>query len=681
MNSLNCVSSKSTKKKKSSLETRNEKKEAFNMADKPDSESPSPSVNRSDSLIEETHVTDAETGHTGSIGKHIEQIENIDDSQSEHDISGSEEKTQKSCAKDITEVEISGDTIENKEKSEINLEELGFVEVNESDVVDMASVNAGKVKFDMEVEDETVEVFSEFVDMRSVIGDIKVKHSVEEVVEISAELLLQYLKRHQKKQYKAVLRNGSWDIKHNIRHSLWFNICHYLHKADDHDIFSEFAEDLFSPGDASDIRVPAFVDVDHLNYYHLSQDGIHSAKQILCVLEHSCPDIIYSPILFSVLSLFLHYMDVSQCYNCLYSLLRNKESGFLPTTKVSVEASKLVIRDLAKKYAKSGYVLVVRNCGNVDQVFDTWIWWIFEDLPFSYLVRIMDCYLNEGIKVFYRVALAILTLFAKTNIKKSPKKDNSTGNILSALRQFCREVPVGVDKLLKTGFSIRGLGRKEIRKLQVKHEMYVTSTKHVNNFNEGQASRLSITRSFSGPIVLQNLGTDTLTVDMLYAILKWIPTRYAICQPELLYTSEEHGTSLVTLYQRVENYQPTIIVIKTTQDEVFGAFCSACWRDRRQKSQLLSYFGTGETFLFTLWPEKKKYEWVGLKEENISNTASMFQAGDRKILTVGGGHGNAISLDENLLHCRTEKCDTFDNEPLSKCEDFQCKVVEVYGFV
>jgi hypothetical protein len=113
-------------------------------------------------------------------------------------------------------------------------------------------------------------------------------------------------------------------------------------------------------GDASDIRVPAFVDLDHLNYYHLSQDGIHSAKQILCVLEHSCPDIIYSPILFSVLSLFLHYMGVSQCYNCLYSLLRHKESGFLPTTKVSVEASKLVIRDLAKKYAVC--ILIIAIC-------------------------------------------------------------------------------------------------------------------------------------------------------------------------------------------------------------------------------------------------------------------------------------------------------------------------------
>ncbi|KAH3811050.1 GTPase-activating protein skywalker-like [Dreissena polymorpha] len=165
----------------------------------------------------------------------------------------------------------------------------------------------------------------------------------------------------------------------------------------------------------------------------------------------------------------------------------------------------------------------------------------------------------------------------------------------------------------------------------------------------------------------------------LYAVWTWLPNRFSVCQPELLYTTEEHGTSLVTLYQRVENHQPTVIVIKTTNDEIFGAFCSADWSDRRQKSSLLSYFGTGETFIFTLYPIKQKYEWVGLKDENIPNTANMFQAGDNSILTIGGGHGEAIFLDENLLHCRSEKCDTFNNEPLSQSEDFKCKVVEVYG--
>ena len=43
-------------------------------------------------------------------------------------------------------------------------------------------------------------------------------------------------------------------------------------------------------------------------------------------------------------------------------------------------------------------------------------------------------------------------------------------------------------------------------------------------------------------------------------------------------------------------------------------------------------------------------------------------------------HGEAILLDENLLHCRTEHSDTFANEPLCAKKDFCCKVVEVYGF-
>lgn len=35
-----------------------------------------------------------------------------------------------------------------------------------------------------------------------------------------------------------------------------------------------------------------------------------------------------------------------------------------------------------------------------------WIWWILQLLPFQHLVRVIDCFLHEGIKVknnFYKV--------------------------------------------------------------------------------------------------------------------------------------------------------------------------------------------------------------------------------------------------------------------------------------
>lgn len=573
-----------------------------------------------------------------------------------------------------TGVKDAEDYVDNKENS--------IPEILASDITikgDVANFTIGR---EGDALTEHNDVFCKFVDRVTIKDSIcvsNVDNNEEHNTPITEQLLLHYLKRNDVKHLKVFLRGSGWKESHAIRQRLWRNLCMYLHKADEHDIYMEYADDIFAKGGDTNenVRLPGFVDMDHLYSYHLTPEGIRHAKRILCVLEHSCPDIVFSPLLFSMVSLLHHYMDTSQCYNCIYALLRHKDGTFLSTTKVSFEASKLVIIDLAKKYAKAGYVNLVRNCGNIESVFETWIWWIFEDLPFFYLVRVVDCYLLEGVKIFYRVVLAILILYTKFNGRSS---SSNTGNILKSLRDFCRKMPVKATKLLKTAFGIRGLSRKEIRSLQVKHEMYINSIKRMPDNDPQTGNRLSMSRSFNGPVILQNIGSNTLTVDLLYTIWNWLPSRCTVCQPELLYTSEEHGTSLVTLYQRVEHYQPTIIVIKTTRDEIVGAFCSTYWRERRQIGQNLSYFGTGETFVFTLHPEKKKYEWVGLTQNNIPNTANMFQAGDRSILTIGGGHGEAISLDENLLHCRSEKCDTFNNKPLTMQEDFQCKVVEVYGF-
>ena len=75
-----------------------------------------------------------------------------------------------------------------------------------------------------------------------------------------------------------------------------------------------------------------------------------------------------------------------------------------------------------------------------------------------------------------------------------------------------------------------------------------------------------------------------------------------MAEPELIYSSNQHGISLTTFYTRSEKYEPTILVIKTTEKEVFGAYCSTTWATRNEKDdqgRRQHYFGTGETFLFT----------------------------------------------------------------------------------
>ncbi|XP_033759375.1 GTPase-activating protein skywalker-like isoform X2 [Pecten maximus] len=482
------------------------------------------------------------------------------------------------------------------------------------------------------------------------------------------------------KHLKAFLRTSLWSHDHQMRGLLWQQACKYLHKADGN-FYEEMVEELFNQrGQTAEVTLPSFVDFDNLPTYHLNTSGIQSVHKILAVMHHTNPDITYCPILFGLVSVFLHYMTPSDAYNCAYGLLRSKET-FIMQTKVSFEASKLVARDLAKKYAKSAYVNIVRNTNNIDSVFDSWYWWIFKDLPFPYLVCILDCFILEGIKVFYRAALAIIILYIKHTARRTRSSSkHGHADSASSIRQFCREFPFRTDKLLRTGFGVRGLTRKHIKKLQLKNEMYINS--HHLHPSASSQSMNGHRRANSGPTNIHIEGGSTIvSQEMLYTVWSWLPPRFAVCQPELLYTSEEHGTSLMTLYTRVEDHQPTLIVIKTTNDEVFGAFCSTYWRDRKRRTKNLSYFGTGETFIFTLSPKKQKYSWVGLKQEDIPNTANMFLAGDNSMLTVGGGNGEAIQLDANLHHCRTEKCDTFLNEPLCAEQDFTCKVVEVYGFV
>lgn len=75
--------------------------------------------------------------------------------------------------------------------------------------------------------------------------------------------------------------------------------------------------------------------------------------------------------------------------------------------------------------------------------------------------------------------------------------------------------------------------------------------------------------------------------------------------------------------------------------QVFGAYCSSRWFERNvkdDKGQRQAYFGTGETFLFSLYPERAKYPWVGIEnEKDLGHASELFMAADSKMITIGGG--------------------------------------------
>ncbi|XP_048387197.1 nuclear receptor coactivator 7-like isoform X3 [Stegostoma tigrinum] len=137
----------------------------------------------------------------------------------------------------------------------------------------------------------------------------------------------------------------------------------------------------------------------------------------------------------------------------------------------------------------------------------------------------------------------------------------------------------------------------------------------------------------------------------------------------LTYSTAVHGTSLRTLYRSLAVIDtPVLLVVKDMDNQIFGALASHPFRISDH------CFGTGETFLYTFNPQLKIFRWSG---EN-----SYFIKGDRDSLELGGGSGHfGLWLDADLYHGRSNPCSTFNNETLSKKEDFIVQDLEVWTFV
>ncbi|XP_013200546.1 GTPase-activating protein skywalker isoform X1 [Amyelois transitella] len=515
------------------------------------------------------------------------------------------------------------------------------------------------------------------------------------------------IQQGRKRELKILIRENSWPINSPVRASLWPALCkqHQHGKSMLDGFYWDMVTQVFGTVELPDkpIMLPPFVEATHCLGYHLTRKGRAVADRVVSVLGYACPDITYSPSLYPITAALLHFMPEEECYHCMASLVASKEKMFITQTKLLNEVTWKTVMQIAKKHAKSAAQHLSRLSGAIgpERIYADWQWWILAALPFPHLVRVLDCFFHEGIKVFYRVALAILILFHKhsTNQNSEWYAESTKNGVDHAIDKFCRNMPASPTKLLRTAFSIRALSSQYISRVFIKTEMTLKS-KQVMIGSRIVRSRSSDNLPTSQSQANIQMMSHTLTIrekmseetckQMLFTLWSWLPVRITMYQPVLLYTTEEHGCSLTTFYVRVEHHEPTLLMIKTCNNEVFGAYCSTRWFERNQKDERgnrQAYFGTGETFLFSLYPERAKYPWVGCStnadgktEERVAHGSELFMAADSKMITIGGGDGQAIWMDENIRFGKTDRCSTFNNPPLCPSGDFEIRVLEVYGF-
>lgn len=501
---------------------------------------------------------------------------------------------------------------------------------------------------------------------------------------------LQLLTTRQMVTLRSVCRTHHWPVGHDIRKKLWTQLCS-IHSDDGFKSQSNLVES--APGR----KLPSLVDVTYCRFYHLNQVGREFIDRILWTLARDFPEVAFCPLAYPLAALFLHYMNPDECLNCICSLLtantpvkiRESYRSMLPRSRIQLCKDAFVLIKLSKSISVSlwpalGLLRKQRDDLNkrrdLDPCIQEWPKWIFIGLPFEHLVRVVDCFLVEGFKFLMRIALALLILFRKSNAEEPT---------LDSMIQFCEKVPVTPQQLIRFACSLSRLTTAKISKQFRKAEAAMRRYPNLNGLT-CQPSPTAIRRgdmekdikisSRVTPRGLQSKIIDWVLLDILW---DWIPDRTAVLEPTLIFTTNEDGCSLRTFFLKTESISPTLLLIATQTGEVIGAFCSESWSRRRDSDG--SYFGNGETFLFTLKPKVLKYSWVGDNSigsatGSSNHSTQLFMNASPNHITVGAGGGTGLWLDQELSHGRSERCDTFQNEPLVASVDFECALVEVIAF-
>eukprot|EP00096_Caligus_rogercresseyi_P011606 TRINITY_DN4607_c0_g1_i1.p1 TRINITY_DN4607_c0_g1~~TRINITY_DN4607_c0_g1_i1.p1 ORF type:complete len:545 (+),score=96.93 TRINITY_DN4607_c0_g1_i1:97-1731(+) len=442
-------------------------------------------------------------------------------------------------------------------------------------------------------------------------------------------------------------------------------------------LYNDTIETLY-PDEASRASPPPFqpcIDPKLTSTYGLNEVGKASVRRIVHVIAYNSPELNYCPLIFPLAAIFRHFLSEDESYAFIMCLLGSRMKSYIPQSRQQEDIYSLVILEIASKFGGKAFRNLETDIGTSEEVekfFRRSHHWIFSKLPLTHLVQLIDYYLLEGEKILIRVVLALLKSFSKGSGRTESIRQNG---LYKAFDLHIKDIKTSPSHLMSKAFSIRGFSQSDIKRAKIHAEVGIKT-----RFPSGG-------RAQSLEILPNSDGVDgSLTSAQLRFIWKYLPSRVALCPSiRLAFSTNEHGVSISTFYSRIEPYEQTLLVVKTREKEVFGAYCPMSWKERNcndDRGSRQRYFGNGETFLFVLEPSMKVYPWVGPGDginKVEDHTRELYISGTHENICIGGGKGSGLFIDNTLTLGSSETCVTFDNEPLASKRDFEISVVEVYG--
>ncbi|TNN17666.1 TBC1 domain family member 24, partial [Schistosoma japonicum] len=522
---------------------------------------------------------------------------------------------------------------------------------------------------------------------------------------------------------KIFIRNLNLPPAHPIRKSLWLQLL-----STKYSIKLQVSDSNIN---GNNISATSFMDIDGLSLagYEFSDQMLlptfllntHGQKCLRTILHNifiERPQLVYAPQLWPLTALFLHYMPISNACKCILTLL--DQPGVLIQTKsdwkehcLSLEQLAYLCNLLRRDKAKHLISLVFKsNESNVRTVYDAnvgrlqlarWCLLIWL-LPIEHLVCLVDSFILEGPKVFYRAGLVILKASLSGKYPLSGIQSNFNGSPRDFLydEEIFKHTPFTPSKLMRKMFSLRGLSRrkivqsvKNVQSLQVNFDMEKELIHPCNKSGKNTFAAYLLDDNEKPPHPSECISSNELA-----SIITSIEDRKFsyLFKPYLVFSSNVDGNSLRTFYTKAaetENPATILLVRSSSKSSIVGAFCSDRWQPRVEST----YYGNGLCFLFRIKPGPFViYRWIGSgsTDEEITHSiqCQRFQQASNNGIELGGSISNGppgLSLDSCLTLASSGPTLTFSNPCLItdpadltqtiRCENGQIGCIFTVGLV
>ncbi|KAI9183765.1 TLD-domain-containing protein [Polychytrium aggregatum] len=466
-----------------------------------------------------------------------------------------------------------------------------------------------------------------------------------------------------------------------------------LGELDEHDRNFEIAKmRVYGEGAMTDNPIaPTFGGRSFRYKLSLNNAGRTQMEHILCILAYDFPNLEYCPFVPALTAMLCHHMNsADDALGAMVCIVR-KSLGetlvtarkgvsdrweFFPTYRKEVKLmsrafGNMLYKCLPKVHAK----LVELQERDESPIWSSWLSDMLADvLPQPILWRLLDDFLVEGYKPLFRFCAALLKIYQGQIMEAQTSQQ-----VLAFLTPH--NILCSANEVAEEAWMVK-FDRANITKMLVHHRsltaISISDDLHEIQYKYQRATpRLKETSSI-------------LDEDHWIAVWSWIPPAQRVVDVELLFTTSRHGYHISTLFHSASDIKPTLLVVKTSTGEIFGAYISSEWPTSHDQQGRFS--GNGESFLFMLEPRAKMYPWVGrdiefmdaIEREIVQSQASMFIMATRKDLSIGAGGGEiGLYLDETLQRGSTGPCMTFGNDPLtgSNARFFETHSVELFAFL